>query len=79
MNAHSFSLAICGDCAVGKSSIVKVFKDSGFSSVYKQTLGISFLEKIIKLKGKSVSIRLWDVGGQSINSNNLKNYLQGAR
>ena len=78
MSNHSFSLAICGDGAVGKSSIIKAFKDEGFSSIYRQTLGIAFLEKQIKIRGNAISLRLWDIGGQSLNSNNIYNYLIGA-
>jgi Ras-related protein Rab-28 len=44
--------------------------------VYKQTIGIEFYEKSLTIRGdQKVSLRLWDVGGQSIHSKNLDKYL----
>ena len=73
------SLAIVGDGSVGKSSIVQAFRSDGFAPVYKQTVGVDFYEKILDLKNNStVSLRVWDVGGQSINSKNLEKYLSSS-
>lgn len=44
--------------------------------VYKQTIGCDFFEKNLELRKETfVSLRVWDIGGQSINSNNLSKYL----
>ena len=73
------SICILGDGSVGKSSIIASFKDDGFTPVYKQTLGIDFFEKKLKIKDDLfISIKLWDVGGQSINSRNLDKYLSSS-
>lgn len=73
---ESCSLAICGDGAVGKSTITAAFKTDGFLPVYKQTVGVDFYEKKLQIRGDTVvSLRLWDVGGQSIQSKNLKGYV----
>jgi len=78
-SSASFSLAICGDGSVGKSSITQSMKNGGFSPIYRQTLGIDFYEKVFKLRGdRLVTLRVWDVGGQSISSNSLPKYLSGA-
>lgn len=70
------SLSICGDGSVGKSTITAAFKSDGFLPVYKQTVGVDFYEKQLQIRGDSVvSLRLWDIGGQSIRSKNLKSYL----
>ena len=71
-------MAILGDGSVGKSSIVQSFTDDGFKSVYKQTVGIDFHEKIVKLRERPVSMRVWDIGGQSIHSKNIKQYVSSA-
>jgi small GTP-binding protein len=72
----SCSLAVIGDGSVGKSSIISAFRTEGFIKVYKQTIGIDFHEKTLKIRGDIyVSLRVWDIGGQSINSKSLGQYL----
>ena len=74
-NQSTTSLAIVGDGSVGKSSIIEVFRNDGFELIYKQTIGIDFYEKKLRIRGDIyVSLRVWDIGGQSINSKNLKVY-----
>ena len=71
------SLSIIGDGSVGKSTIIAAFRAEGFHAVYKQTIGCDFYEKQLKLRGESyVSLKVWDIGGQSIHSKNLNTYLQ---
>jgi Ras-related protein Rab-28 len=71
-----FCLAIVGDGSTGKSSIINAFKSEGFMPVYKQTVGIEFYEKKLQIRGdQHVSLRIWDVGGQSIHSKNLEQYV----
>lgn len=75
-SAKTCSLNIVGDGAVGKSSIVAAFKADGFAAVYKQTIGIDFFEKNLAIRGDTtISLRIWDVGGQSINSKSLEKYV----
>lgn len=70
------SLAIVGDGSVGKSTITAAFKDEGFLKVYKQTIGVDFYEKKLQVRENLiVSLRVWDVGGQSIQSKNLSSYV----
>jgi len=67
------SLAIVGDGSVGKSSIIEAFRSEGFIPVYKQTIGIDFYEKKLRIRGDIyASMRVWDIGGQSIHSKNLQ-------
>lgn len=74
----SCSLAIIGDGATGKSTIVNSFRTDGFISIYKQTIGFDVYEKTISLKGSSYILTCWDIGGQSLNSKNLDKYLAPA-
>ena len=73
-----FTLAILGDGSAGKSSITQSFVEDGFKTVYKQTIGIDFHEKSVILRGKNVSMRVWDVGGQSIHSSNIQQYVSAS-
>ena len=80
MSDDSCTLAVIGDGAVGKSSIIAAFKNDGFGRVYKQTIGVDFYEKLLQIRGdKYVSLRVWDIGGQSISSKNLEKYMSGSQ
>ncbi len=78
MSSATCSMVICGDGAVGKSTIIAFFKTNGFEPVYKQTVGVDFYEKNLVIQGSSISLRVWDIGGQSISSNNLQSYVSHA-
>ena len=73
--ADSCSLAIVGDGSVGKSSIINAFKTEGFASAYKQTIGCDFYEKSLSVRNRNISLKVWDIGGQSILSKNIGQYL----
>ena len=61
---------------MGKSSIIAAFKSDGFIPVYKQTIGCDFYEKNLEIRKETfVSLRVWDIGGQSINSKNMEQYV----
>ena len=76
---NTCSLALIGDGSVGKSTIINAFCSDGFQKVYKQTIGCDFFEKQIEPRANHlVSLRVWDIGGQSIHSKNLQSYLQHA-
>ena len=80
MSSDICSLAVIGDGAVGKTSIINTFRSDGFGKSYKQTVGVDFFEKLLNIKGdKYVSLRVWDIGGQSINSKNLQKYLASSQ
>lgn len=71
----SCSLAIVGDGGVGKSSIINAFKTDGFVSSYKQTIGCDFYEKPLAVRNRNISLKVWDIGGQSILSKNIEQYV----
>ena len=57
------TVAVLGDGAVGKSSLINNFRNDGFIAIYKQTIGCEFYEKKISIRDQLVSLRLWDIGG----------------
>jgi len=71
-------LVLLGNGSVGKTSIIERFRTDGFIKIYKQTVGCDFVEKTLDIRGAPCKISVWDIGGQSINSDNLKNYVEGA-
>ncbi|KAG5183482.1 Rab28, ras superfamily GTPase [Tribonema minus] len=76
---QQFKIILLGDGAVGKTSIANRFAKESFSQSYKQTIGLDFFIKRIVLPGDiSVALQLWDIGGQSIGSKMLGNYIHGS-
>jgi small GTP-binding protein len=78
MVTRTCSLCIVGDGSVGKSTIINCFKTQGFVPVYKQTVGCDFYEKQVSIRSTLISLRVWDIGGQSLSSPNLKSYISHA-
>ena len=64
---------------MGKTSICMRFCDDFFASQYKQTIGVDFMSKKLSLPGAvNVTLQIWDIGGQSLGSKMIKNYIFGA-
>eukprot|EP00898_Chlorokybus_atmophyticus_P007269 jgi/Chlat1/7543/Chrsp62S00555 len=75
-----YKVILLGDGAVGKTSIAARFADDHFSRQYKQTIGVDFFLHQVSLPGDvGVGIQLWDIGGQTIGSRMLANYVYGAQ
>jgi Ras-related protein Rab-28 len=80
MAQNNCTLAIIGDGSVGKSTIIAAFRTEGFQPVYKQTIGCDFYEKQLTIRSSNIiSLRVWDIGGQSIHSKNLRSYLENTQ
>jgi len=69
---------ICGNGSAGKTSICNRLRDDGFQPVYKQTTGIDWYEKQLRIRDSVVTLQLHDIGGQSIASKMLGSYIAGA-
>ena len=63
-NIPQIKLILLGDSGVGKSSIIKRYMEDSFEDNITSTLGSSFLEKTVNVKGKKVKIEVWDTAGQ---------------
>ena len=58
-------VVIVGDGGVGKSSLIKRYCQGVFTSTYKKTIGVDFLERVVRLdNGEQVRLMLWDTAGQ---------------
>jgi Ras-related protein Rab-28 len=70
---------LLGDGTVGKTSLAVRFTDDTFGLNYKQTIGLDFFSKKIDLPGEAhVTLQVWDIGGQTIASKMLSNYIYGS-
>lgn len=54
------------------------FTQNMFNKIYKQTIGLDFFLKRVNLPGYEVTLQIWDIGGQSIGSKMLTNYIYGS-
>ncbi|MHA1680265.1 MAG: Rab family GTPase [Promethearchaeota archaeon] len=64
-----FKVAIIGDYAVGKTSLIGRFIQKQFISEYKPTLGVNLILKELTIKSKdkttiACNLVLWDIAGQ---------------
>jgi Ras-related protein Rab-21 len=74
-----FKICLLGEGSVGKTSLVYRFVENKFQEDYKATLGVSILQKHLEIDDNSVSINIWDLGGQEIFKKLLKLYLEGSK
>jgi small GTP-binding protein len=79
---QGYKLALCGDGAVGKTSLRRKYMGLGFSSSYLMTLGADFSVQPISFvnpTGDTISVKLqiWDLAGQQTFSSVRPMYYQG--
>uniref|UniRef100_A0AC35FV51 Ras-related protein Rab-28 n=1 Tax=Panagrolaimus sp. PS1159 TaxID=55785 RepID=A0AC35FV51_9BILA len=75
----ALKLVVVGDGTTGKTSLCTRFAQKNFNKKYTQTVGVDFFSRLMMLKPKiSVLLQIWDIGGQSLSTNMLANYLYGA-
>jgi small GTP-binding protein len=76
--SYRFKVVICGDWAVGKSSLVRRFSTGTFSHDYLTTLAVNLVVKEINIDGVHVTLSIWDTGGQERFQYLRQKYYQGA-
>lgn len=59
-----FKIIVCGDPAVGKTSIVLRFTDKAFKRTYMPTLGTNISDKTVEYDDFKINFQIWDVAGQ---------------
>jgi len=72
-------LALLGDAAVGKTSLINQYIQHRFNSDYQPTLGVNIIVKELKIEEINASIRLvlWDIAGQAKYDLSRKMFFQG--
>ncbi len=65
-SVDTFKVVICGDFAVGKTTIVKTFldEDQAFVEGYKPTIGVDIGRKSFILDSQTITFQIWDLSGQ---------------
>jgi len=77
--AYIHKIIVCGDGAVGKTSIIKKYSENTFNENYMPTVGCNFATKRININGAEVTCQFWDMGGQPQFRVVRQNFYRGAR
>lgn len=65
--------------SLGQTSIINRFCRENFGKAYEQTVGSDFYLRRMEIPGDvSVTLQIWDIGGQSLGSKMIDNYLENA-
>lgn len=67
-----------GDEGVGKTSLVTRFKENNFNPNYLATIGTAITKKEVELDIFSVSLAIWDIGGQEFFQKFHPEYYKGS-
>ena len=75
----SLKLAILGDPAVGKTSLIDKYITNSFRENYQPTLGVNIVSKEIRIEEINSKIRLllWDIAGQDKYELTRQSFFQG--
>ena len=80
MNESTFlKLVLCGDGAVGKTTLLYRYIRGQFHSDTKMTLGVDFMLKEVKKGNHELSLQIWDFAGQEHFRHLLQRYALGAQ
>lgn len=75
----ALKVVVVGNGAVGKSSLIQRYCKGIFTTDYKKTIGVDFLERELSLRGRDVRLMLWDTAGQEEFDALTKAYYRGAQ
>ncbi|UCC19982.1 MAG: GTP-binding protein [Promethearchaeota archaeon] len=75
----ALKLAILGDPAVGKTSLINKYITDSFKENYQPTLGVNIVSKYMRLEEFNYKIRLllWDIAGQNKYELTRQSFFQG--
>ena len=63
-NVVSSTICIIGHFGIGKSSLVSSFMFGTFSKETESTIGMCYLNKLIKNENYNINLNIWDTAGQ---------------
>jgi len=63
-NCIVIKVGMIGQSQAGKTSLMVKYIENKYDQDYIETLGVNFMEKTIKLRNVTVTLSVWDLGGQ---------------
>ncbi|KAJ5080258.1 protein tem1 [Anaeramoeba ignava] len=60
----TLKVGLLGDSYTGKTSLMVKYVENIFEKDYLATLGVNFMEKIVKVSEKEITFSIWDLGGE---------------
>jgi small GTP-binding protein len=73
----NLKLALLGDPAVGKTSLINRYTQEGFKENYQPTLGVNIVMKKLKIKEYEIQLAIWDIAGQDKYDLTRKMFFEG--
>lgn len=61
---YQFRLIMIGQSTVGKSSLLRQFKEGEYFPDISLTVGVDFHAKMVRINGHLIKMQLWDTAGQ---------------
>jgi len=75
---YQYKIILIGPGSVGKTSLVNRFVHNRFSSSYEMTMGVDIMNKKVEVENLSVTLTIWDIGGQERFKYLRRNFYRGA-
>jgi small GTP-binding protein len=73
----NLKLALFGDPAVGKTSLISRYTEEGFEENYQPTLGVNIVMKKMNIDEFVIQLAIWDIAGQEKYDLTRKMFFQG--
>lgn len=74
-----FKILLCGDGAVGKTSIREQYMGKGFSGSYMKTIGADFASKRMEKGNNKITLQIFDLAGQDAYVTARKSFYKGGQ
>ncbi|MCY3411098.1 MAG: GTP-binding protein [Candidatus Heimdallarchaeota archaeon] len=74
-----FKILLCGDGAVGKTSIRNSYMGQGFSGSYMKTIGADFASHAVQMDGNKITFQIFDLAGQDAYRVARKSFYKGGQ
>ena len=64
VNFFRLKIIFVGDAGVGKTKIISRIMDNTFKNTYEPSVGVDFMSKSLKCRGKNIKLQVWDTAGE---------------
>ncbi|MFW9878181.1 MAG: Rab family GTPase [Candidatus Thorarchaeota archaeon] len=73
----NLKLALLGDGAVGKTSLINRYTEESFKENYQPTLGVNIVMRKLRIKEYEIQLAIWDIAGQDKYDLTRKMFFEG--